>query len=87
MVEEEKIFSKKLIGKTIVTKSGKKFGVVGNITFDTKTGELIDIVVKNPTPYIDQLNIEQNREGKWLIPFSAVIAIGDFVVVSEEELA
>ena len=86
MAEEEKKFSKQLMGKTVVTKSGKKFGEIGNITFETRTGELIQLILKNPTPYIENLNLEKDSMGSLLIPFSSVIAIGDFVVVSEEDI-
>lgn len=86
MSEDEKRYSKSLIGKTVVTKSGKKFGEVGNILFETRTGELISVVLKNTTAYIDNLDLEKDKQGKFLVPFSSVIAIGDFVVVSEEDI-
>jgi len=84
--EDDKIHAKSLMGKTVVTKSGKKFGEVGNITFETRTGELMQIKLKNPTSYIDQLDIDQDKTGVWCVPYSAVIAVGDFVVVSEEDI-
>ena len=84
--EEEKKYSKQLLGKTVVTKSGKRFGEVGNITFETRTGELINVVLKNPTSYTEGLELEKDKRGSLLIPFSAVIAIGDFIVVSEEDI-
>jgi len=86
MPEEDKWYSKHLLGKTVVTKSGKKFGEVGNITFETRTGELMHILLKNPTSYVDALNLEKDKRGNWMIPYSAVIAIGDFVVIAEEEV-
>ena len=86
MAEEEKKYSKQLLGKTVVTKSGKKFGEVGNITFETRTGELIQITLKNATSYTEGLELEKDEEQNFLIPFSAVIAIGDFVVISEEDI-
>ena len=86
MKEEEKRHSRELMGKTVVTKSGKKFGEVGNITFETRTGELIQIMLKNPTSYTETLDLEKDPEGNFLIPFSSVMAIGDFVVVSEEDM-
>ena len=86
MAEEEKKYSKQLIGKTVVTKSGKRFGEVGNITFETRTGELIQIVLRNPTSYTEGLDLEKDSEGDILIPYSAVIAVGDFVVVAEEDI-
>lgn len=83
---DEKRNSRVLLGKTVVTKSGKKFGEVGNITFETRSGELMQIILKNPTSYIDHLEIEQDKEGNWLVPFSSVVAVGDFVVVAEEDI-
>ncbi|MBU4492836.1 MAG: PRC-barrel domain-containing protein, partial [Nanoarchaeota archaeon] len=41
MAEEDKKFSKQLIGKTVVSKTGKRFGEVGDIIFETRSGELI----------------------------------------------
>ena len=86
MAEEEKKYSKQLLGKTVVTKTGKKFGEIGNITFETRTGELIQIILKNPTTYTEGLDLEKDPDGNLMIPNSAVIAIGDFVVVSEEDI-
>jgi len=86
LADDEKRFSKQLIGKTVVSKSGKKFGEVGDIVFETKSGELIHLVLKNPTQYIEKIELEKDKEGKMLIPFSAVIAVGDFLVVSEEDI-
>lgn len=86
MAEEEKKFSKQLIGKTVVSKTGKRFGEVGDIIFETRSGELIHLVLTSPTPYTEKLELEKDKEGNILIPFSAVIAIGDFMVVSEEDI-
>ena len=86
MAEDDKKFSKNLIGKTVVSKTGKKFGDVGDIVFETRSGELIHLVLANPTPYTEKLELEKNKEGKILIPFSAIIAMGDFMVVSEEDI-
>ena len=83
---DEKKFSKQLMGKTIVSKSGKRFGEVGDIVFETKSGELIHLVLTNPTAYTEKLELEKDKEGRLLIPYSAVIASGDFMVVSEEDI-
>ena len=86
MVDDQKKFSKQLIGKTVVSKSGKRFGEVGDIVFETKSGELVHVVLKNPTQYTEKLELEKDKEGSILIPFSAVIAIGDFLVIAEEDI-
>ena len=86
MTNEDKKFSKQLIGKTVVSKNGKKFGEVGDIIFETRTGELIHMVIRNPTTYTEKLELEKDKEGNMLIPFSAVIATGDFMVIAEEDI-
>lgn len=77
---------KEILNKPVVTKEGKKLGVVKDITFETRTGELIHIVLVSPTAYTNQLSLEKSQQGEILIPYNSIIAIGDFVVVSEEDL-
>ena len=87
MAEEDKKYnSRQLLGKLIVTKSGKRFGEVGDLIFETRTGELIHIVVRNPTGYCEGLELEKDKSGNPLIPYTAVVAVGDFIVVAEEEI-
>ena len=86
MPEIEKRYSRQLLGKTVVSKTGKKFGEVGNIVFEPRTGELIQIVLKNHTGFAEGLELERDNIGNMLIPYSSVMAIGDFVVVAEEEI-
>ena len=78
---------KEIIGKLVVTKEGKRLGMIKDITFETRTGELIQIVLIDPTPYTRNLNLEVSSGKEVLIPYNTIIAIGDFVVVSEEDLA
>ena len=86
MAEEDKKYSKDMLGKTVVSKTGKRFGEVGDVIFETRSGELIHLVLASPTPYTEKLELEKDKEGNILIPFSAVIATGDFMVVSEEDI-
>lgn len=86
MADEDKKFSKTLIGKTVVSKTGKRFGEVGDLIFETRSGELINIVLVNPTTYTEKLELEKDKQSNILIPFSAVIAMGDFLVVAEEDI-
>ena len=85
MSEDKNPFSA-VVGKMVVTKEGKRLGFVKDITFETRSGELINIVVKESTPYTKNLNLERTSAKEPLIPYSAIIAIGDFVIVSEEDL-
>lgn len=75
-----------VIGRLVVTKEGKRLGIVKDITFETRTGELIQLLLKDPTPYTKGLNLEISSDKEILVPYSTIVAIGDFVVVSEEDL-
>ena len=77
---------KALLGKQVVTKEGKKLGIVKDITFEARTGELIHIILKDLTTYTSNLSLERTKDREALVPYNAVIAVGDFIVVSEEDL-
>jgi sporulation protein YlmC with PRC-barrel domain len=74
------------MGKTVVSKSGRKFGVLGDLIFESRTGELIYLSVKSPTAYCLSLDLEKSKEDAHLIPYSAVISSGDFVIVAEDDI-
>lgn len=86
MADDDKKYSKQLIGKTVVSKTGKRFGEVGDLVFETRSGELIHMVLSNPTPYTEKLELEKDKNNHILIPFSAVIAVGDYMVIAEEDI-
>ena len=75
-----------LLGKQIVTKEGKKLGSLRDITFEARTGELIHVVLKDLTTYTSNLSLERTKDREALVPYNSVIAVGDFIVVSEEDL-
>jgi len=76
-----------IIGKTVVSEeTGRKFGIVGDLSFIVESGELLNIVLEAPTKSAEQVNLETNEKGNFLIPFSTVRSVGDFVIVSEKEI-
>ncbi len=77
---------REFINKPVVTKEGKRLGVVKDITFETRTGELIQLLLKEQTPYTKSLNLETSAGKETVIPFNSIIAVADFVVVSEEDI-
>ena len=75
------------LGKVIIGKeTGRKFGVVSNVSFIAESGELLNIVVENPTKHLTDLNLRKDRRDRVVVSFSAVKSVGDFIVVSENEL-
>ena len=85
-MDDEKRSVRHLMGKRVVTKTGKIFGDVSNLIFEVKTGELLQLALKNTTGYAEGLDLERTKSNEVLIPFGAVVALGDFVVVAEEDI-
>jgi sporulation protein YlmC with PRC-barrel domain len=78
---------KQLVGKTIVSEEhGKKFGEVEDISFVADTGELMNLLITGTTQHIDDVALQEDRKGRNIIPFSTVRSIGDFVIVSEDDI-
>ena len=86
-MSETRIRAGDVVGKTIISEeTGRKFGVVTNVDFVTESGELMNIVVDQATKHLTDLNLKSDDKGRMLIPFSSVKSIGDFVIISENEL-
>jgi len=87
MEDKEKIRSKKLIGKVLISEeSGKKFGVIGDIDYVSDSAELINRVLGDTTPHASGLNLQQDEKVRCLVPLSAVKSVGDFVIGSEKDI-
>ena len=83
----ERVKSRELVGKVLVSnESGRKFGVVGDLDFIAESGELINLVLVEPTRHASDLKLQQDDKGRTLVPFSSVKSVGDFVIVSEREI-
>ncbi|MCD6477030.1 MAG: PRC-barrel domain-containing protein [Candidatus Aenigmarchaeota archaeon] len=86
-MSNEKVRAKDVLGKTIVSEeTGRKFGIVGDINFITESGEMMNIIVADPTKQASELQLSEDEKGRLLIPFSAVKAVGEFVIVSEKDI-
>lgn len=82
----ERLEAKSIVGKTVVGKSGKKLGIVSDLVYEVRTGELVFLTIKLPTSYAHTFQFEKDEKGNDQIPYSSVISIGDFVVVAEEDI-
>ena len=84
---ETKVRAADIVGKTIISEeTGRKFGIITNIDFITESGELLNLIVEQPTRHLQDLNLKADDRGRLMVPFSSVKSIGDFVIVSENEL-
>jgi len=79
---------KDVIGKVVISEeTGRKFGVVGDMNFVTESGELLNLVLVEPTKHSSELSLERDEQNRLLVPFSSIKSVGDFVIVSEKELS
>ena len=78
-----KIFAKNLSKKNVMSSDGSILGTLYNVVIDIRTGELINLVVK-PDMSVDR-SMYQAEGNYMLIPFGAVRAIKDVMVVDKIE--
>ena len=84
---EQKVRGRDLIGKVVVSEeTGRKFGIVGDVSFITESGELMNIVMVEPTKHVQDLQMTQDNRGRVMIPFSAVRSVGDFIIIAEKDI-
>lgn len=82
-----KIRGNDLVGKTVVSEEkGQTFGEVDDVSFVSETGELMNLLVANHTRHLEELNVEKDQKGRFMVPFSAVKSVGDFVIVSQDDI-
>ncbi|VVB76404.1 Uncharacterised protein [Candidatus Tiddalikarchaeum anstoanum] len=82
----ERVLSDKIINKTVVSQTGKTFGQTEDLIFESTSGEIIYLILKNPTPYAQTYDLEKTTDGRLKIPYNSVLAVGDFIVVAEEDI-
>lgn len=76
-----------MIGKVVVSEeTGRKFGVVGDMNFVSESGELLSLVLVEPTRHVSDLSLERDENSRMLVPFSSVRSVGDFVIISEKDI-
>lgn len=79
--------AKEITGRTVVSEEhGKKFGKVQDLSFVAGSGELMNLLVTDTTKHLDDSELQSDDKGRNIIPFSAVKSIGDFVIVSEDDI-
>jgi len=46
----------------------------------------MNVLVTSPTNHLNTLSVEQDNKGRYMLPFSAVRSVGDFVIVSQDDI-
>ena len=76
-----KVFIKNISNKKVMSNEGTEIGSVYNITLDTQTGDLLELVVK-PDMALDSSRYSEDNDYIY-IPFAAVNSIKDFIVIDD----
>lgn len=79
------VVARQISGKKVITNEGEDFGRVIDLSIDEISGRISYLYVDpNPdNPMIEKLQKEDNYS---LIPFDAVLAIGDYVIIDKRHL-
>ena len=80
------IFSNRLKGIGILTDKGVQIGQLRDIVIDEGNGKVLALSVKLAKGVTLQ-GLQKDEGGNPLIPFSAVLAMRDYIVVNERALA
>jgi sporulation protein YlmC with PRC-barrel domain len=75
---------KQLQGMKVITDRGLEIGRVEDLMIDENTGKILSVCVKPASGKIFK-NLPQDK-GQLLLPYSAVLAVREFMIVSERVL-
>ncbi len=77
--------ARQLGGKRVITNKGEEIGRISDIQFDESTGDLVYILI-DPNPESRLVKRLRKEEDLVVIPYKALYAVGDVVVVDESLL-
>jgi len=77
------VVARQLGGKRSITTTGKEIGRLDDIIVDEATGEMESIVVEPDAETAEDVRFSKDSSGDFIIPFKAVRAISDVIVVEE----
>jgi sporulation protein YlmC with PRC-barrel domain len=80
-----KIESKALLTRNVVSDRGTVIGKLTDLSMETRSGKVTMLVVK-PSGEVDVKLFKTNEYGEIYIPFNAVKAIKDVIIVNETGL-
>jgi len=77
-----RIEGKSLLRRNVVSDRGTVIGKLTDLSMETRSGKVTLLVVK-PSSEIDARALKTNEYGEVYIPFNAVKAIKDVIIVNE----
>lgn len=77
-----KMVGKSLLGRNVVSDRGTVIGRLTDLSIETLAGKIMMLIIK-PGKDIDARFFRLNERGEILIPFTAVKAVKDVVIINE----
>ena len=75
-----KITENELRGKSVMSEEGLYLGIMRNTTVDSKTGELVGILVE-PSDDIDPRLYHLDNQGHLVFPFNSIKSVKDVIII------
>ena len=75
-----KITENELRGKTVMSEEGLYLGIMRNTTVDSKTGQLLNILVE-PSDDIDPRLYHLDTQGQIIFPFETIKSVKDVIII------
>ena len=75
-----KITENELRGKSVMSEEGLYLGIMRNSTVDSKTGELIGILVE-PSDDVDPRLYHLDNQGNLVFPFNSIKSVKDVIII------
>jgi len=75
-----KITENELRGKSVMSEEGLYLGIMRNSTVDSKTGELVGILVE-PSDDIDPRLYHLDNQGNLIFPFNTIKSVKDVIII------
>lgn len=79
------LIARQLSGKKIITNDGEDFGRLVDVNINEVTGKVENLVIE-PNPDSQGAGKLRKEDGMVLIPYEAVTAVGDYVIVEKRNL-
>jgi sporulation protein YlmC with PRC-barrel domain len=73
-------FLTELKGKTVMTNDGQILGMIDNFVMDTRTGDLLHVLVQ-PSDEVEVRLFNSDASGRLVLPFQKMKAVKDVVVM------
>jgi sporulation protein YlmC with PRC-barrel domain len=77
------VVARQLGGKRSITTTGKEIGRLDDIIVDEATGEMESMVIEPDAETAEDIRFQKDAQGDFVVPFKAVRAISDVIVVEE----